>query len=102
MERGVGLGMNLLASTHGPKNNQKCLAVNAFRSRADGSPGPAEKAGVKIGDLLVTVNGFVITDFASFKRALTLGKSKYVTLELERKKKGENAGRIFELNLHWA
>ena len=82
MERGVGLGMNMVASTHGPKNDQKCLAVNALRDRADGSPGPAEKAGVKIGDLLVTVNGFVITDFASLKRAV--GNSKIVTLQLER------------------
>ena len=78
----MGIGMSMIASTHGPNNDQKCLAVNALRDRADGSPGPAEKAGVKIGDLLVTVNGFVITDFASLKRAV--GNSKIVTLQLER------------------
>ena len=72
-----------MASTHGPNNDQHCLSVDTLRSRPDGSPGPAEEAGVKIADVLVTANGYAITDFASLTRAI--GDSKYVTIELERK-----------------
>ena len=79
----IGLGISLMAATRGPKNDQKCLAVNALRSRSDGSPGPAEKAGVKIGDLLVTANGHTITSLASLKRVLD--QSTHVRLLIERK-----------------
>ena len=79
----VGLGMSMIASTHGPNDDQDRLVVNALRSRPDGSKGPAQEVGVKIGDLLVTANGYAITDFASLKRAV--GNSKFVTIELERK-----------------
>merc|ERR1711937_888970 len=60
-DRHVGLGMSMVGSTH---NGHDCLVVNALRSRPDGSPGPAEEADVQIGDILVTVNGGTITDFA--------------------------------------
>ena len=82
----VGLGMNVRSSTHGPNNDQECLEVNALLSRQDGSPGPAEQAGVQVGDLVVIANGFSITDFPSLKQAVR--NSKTIALQFERKGKG--------------
>lgn len=36
--------------------------VGGFRRKPDGTPGPAERAGIKVGDVLVAVNGTVIVD----------------------------------------
>ena len=79
----LGLGMGTKESTRGHNNDQRCLIVDGFRSRANGSPGPAEEAGVEIGDILVTANGYAITDFASLKRVTE--NSIHVTFVLQRK-----------------
>ena len=77
----VGLGMSMVATTYGRNNEHHCLKVNAFRSRPDGSPGPAEEVGVQLGDRVLTANGHTITDFRSLQRAV--GKSISVTIEME-------------------
>lgn len=78
----VGLGMSLIGSTYGHRNEHHCLEVNNLRSLPDGSPGPAAEAGVQIGDHVVSANGYAVTDFPSLKRAV--GNAQSVTVEIER------------------
>merc|ERR1719174_2511407 len=59
-DRHVGLGMSMTSTTYGHHDEYTCLAVNALRDRPDGSPGPAHEAGVLVGDLVLTANGYAV------------------------------------------